>query len=146
MALKIGGVHRRSMESVEAHSGLALDWENAPIYSIVHRWAKKLRNWEIRLWRLMAQALGSSGSEIRISYPDDFSSRPVDQDIEHATAIMALYAGSPPDWARIGVDALVRRVIDRLVGHLPDVAAALPARIVAEPPEPPEPDLAETLT
>jgi len=138
LALKIGGVHRRSMDSVEAHSGLALDWENAPIYSIVHRWARRLRAWELQLWGLMAEALGKRGTIIEVSYPDDFSSRPVDQDLEHAKSIMDLYAGSPPPWAKVVVDALVRRVGRRLVGHLPDVASALPPVIeVEEKPEPP---------
>ena len=140
---KISGVHRRSQDSVEAHSGLALDWENAPIYATVLRWAQRVQAWETAVWRLMAIAAGSGdGSGIEVAYPDDLSTRPVEQDLAYAERIVQLYSGSPPPWVRVVADALVRRAALRLVGHISDVRAAIPAKISlpeeqAPPPAPP---------
>jgi len=136
LAYKIGGVHRRSMESVEAHSGLALDWENAPIYATVQRWARRLRDWELRLWRLMAEIMGKDGSSIDVVYPDDFSTRPIDQDIGQATAIATMYGGyaSAPSWVKTGIDAMIRRALGRTVGHVKEVSAELKSALVKSGP------------
>jgi len=146
IAYKIGGVHRRSQDSVEAHSGLALDWENAPIYATVHRWARRLRTWETKLWRLMARAAGKSGDAIRVVYPDDFSSRPAAQDLAYAKSITDVYGGyeAMPGFARVGVDALVVGVLQRLKGHLAPVRDALDAAL--KPSEPEQTDDAATQT
>ena len=139
LAYKIGGVHRRSMDSVEAHSGLALDWENAPIYATIQRWARRLRDWEIRMWHLMAEALGRDGSAIDVIYPDDFSTRPIEQDISQATDITSIYGGyaSAPDWVKTGVDAMIRRALARTVGHIPEVRDGLETALEPQPdPEP----------
>jgi hypothetical protein len=127
LAYKVGGVHRRSQDSVEAHSGLALDWENAPIYATVQRWARRLREWEIRLWRLMAQGLGVSATGIDVVYPDDFSTRPAEADVATAKALLEPYGtlGAAPDFVQIAVQALHRRAIQRLIGSDPDVRRAI---------------------
>jgi hypothetical protein len=127
LSYKIGGIHRRSMESVEAHSGLALDWENAPIYATVQRWARRLRDWEMRLWRLMADIMGRDGASIDVIYPDDFSTRPIDQDIGQATAIATMYGGyaSAPEWVQVGIDAMIKRALTRTVGHIKEVGVAM---------------------
>ncbi|MFA5154516.1 MAG: hypothetical protein WC554_18375 [Clostridia bacterium] len=133
LAYKIGGVHRRSQDSVEAHSGLALDWENAPIYAVVHRWARRLRAWETRLWQLCAFALGQQDlSGLAPVYPDDFSTRPVEQDLGFAKAMGDIYGDSMPGWIAVCRDALVRRAMMRLIGHLSDVKAAVPTTLGAE--------------
>lgn len=133
LAYKMGGVHRRSQDSVEAHSGLALDWENAPIYAVVHRWARRLRAWETRLWQLCAFALGQKDlSGLAPVYPDDFSTRPVEQDLGFAKALGEVYPGEAPGWVGVVRDALVRRAAKRLVGHLADVKAAIPERLGEE--------------
>jgi hypothetical protein len=124
------------MESVEAHSGLALDWENAPIYATVQRWARRLRDWELRLWRLMAEIAGKDGSSIDVVYPDDFSTRPIDQDIGQATAIANMYGGyaSSPSWAKTGIDAMIKRALSRTVGHIKEVGAELKTALVKSGP------------
>ena len=128
-AYKMAGVHRRSQDSVEAHSGLALDWENAPIYATVLRWAQRLQSFEQRVWQLMAMAMRPRGArgDIAIVYPDDLSTRPVAQDLGYAEQLGRVYAGAMPPWVALARDALVRRALARLVGHMPDVARAMPA-------------------
>lgn len=150
MALKVGGVHRRSMDSVEAHSGLALDWENAPIYATVMRWASRLRTWELQLWRLVAEASGQDPSGLRVVYPDDFSSRPVEQDLGQAKATGEIFGGygQAPGWAQAGICALVRRALNRSVGHLPEMVDALGSTYQEHQDEllsPPEPVLEPVL-
>jgi len=130
IAYKIGGVHRRSQDSVEAHSGLALDYESSPIYATVQSWARKIRNFEIRLWRLMAAMMGKSSDQIAsitATYPEDFTVRPAAADISQASAIASVYGGygQCPQLVQVGVDALVRRAITRLVGQDPIVREAL---------------------
>ncbi len=132
LAYKIGGVHRRSQDSVEAHSGLALDWENSPIYAVVHRWARRLRAWETRLWQLCAFALGKDIAGLAPVYPDDFSTRPVEQDLGMAKALGEVYADAMPGWVGVCRDALVRRAMLRLVGHMADVKAVVPKTLGAE--------------
>ena len=132
-AYKMGGVHRRSMDSVEAHSGLALDWENAPIYATVLRWSRRIQSWETRMWRLLASAMGRDPSAVTVVYPDDLTTRPVDQDLGHARALGEIYAGGMPDWVAVARDALVRRAVTRLVGHLRDVRAAIPRSLTPPP-------------
>jgi hypothetical protein len=133
LAYKMGGVHRRSQDSVEAHSGLALDWENSPIYAVVHRWARRLRAWETRLWQLCAFALGQADlSGLSPVYPDDFSTRPVEQDLGFAKAMGDIYGDAMPGWIAVCRDALVRRAMMRLIGHLSDVKAAVPTTLGVE--------------
>jgi hypothetical protein len=138
LALKIGGVHRRSMDSVEAHSGLALDWENAPIYATVQRWARRLREWELRLWRLMAVGLGKRApSDLDVIYPDDFSSRPIEQDLDAAKRLLEPYGSyeSAPRLVQVAVLALHRRVARRLIGADAEVAKVIAEPLVADEPD-----------
>ena len=153
-ALKIGGVHRRSQESVEAHSGLALDWESSPIYATVHRWARRLREWETQIWRLMAIAMGRDPGAIHVVYPDDYSTRPAEADMAAADALIKPWSllahnrpmtseatgaqeieEAIPPFVRAAVEALQRRAVRRMIGSDPQVRKALTAK-----PEPPKPE------
>lgn len=127
---KIGGVHRRSQDSVEAHSGLALDYESSPIYATVQRWARRLRVWELRLWRLMGKAIGKSPEEIwsvDVIYPEDFTTRPIDQDVGQSQATVTVFGGyaQAPEFVQAGIKAKLRRALMRDVGHIPEVRDAL---------------------
>lgn len=137
MAYKIGGVHRRSQDSVEAHSGLALDYEASPIYATVQRWARRLRDWETRLWRLMATAAGLPSEDIGVVYPDDFTLRPVQADLVQAADMSAIYGGytQAPEWVRACIDAKVKRAMSRDVGHMPGMRTVLEAPATPVAPE-----------
>ena len=126
-AYKIGGVHRRSQDSVEAHSGLALDYENSPIYATVQRWARRLRTFELKIWRIFSDIMGGDSSKIDVLYPDDFSNRPVAQDIGVAKELTAIYGGYryAPVFVQAGIDALSERIIERSVGNNRRVKEAL---------------------
>jgi hypothetical protein len=134
MAYKIGGVHRRSQDSVEAHSGLALDYEASPIYATVQRWARRLRDWETRIWRLMAVASGLSPESVAVVYPDDFTLRPVQADLVQAADLAAIYGGyqTAPNWAQACINAKVMRAMRRDVGHIPEVRRAIAAGLETE--------------
>ena len=132
-ALKVGGVHRRSQESVEAHSGLALDWESSPIYATIHRWARRCREWETRIWRLMAVAIGKDPATISVTYPDDYSTRPAESDMDAAAKLLAAWPSDPPEWVRVVAAALQRRAARRIIGSDRDVAKALLEPLVPVP-------------
>lgn len=131
LAYKMGGVHRRSQDSVEAHSGLALDYESSPMYATVQRWARRLAAWEIRIWRLMAGVMGRNPDLCAVVYPDDFTSRPAEQDIGQAKSIWDSYGGraSAPPWVQLGGDLLIHRALERLVGHTPAAREVFPKAI-----------------
>ena len=139
-ALKVGGVHRRSQDSVEAHSGLSIDYENAPIYATVQRWARRLREWELRLWRLMAKGMSKAVPEdFDVIYPDDFSSRPVQQDLDAAKELLEPYESfdAAPEFVQVSVMALHRRAIARMIGSDPEVSKALKEPLVPDEPDEP---------
>jgi hypothetical protein len=118
---KAQGVHRRSQDSVEAHSGLALDWESAPIYRTVQAWAQRLYACELRLWRTVADIMGASLPEDPVTYPEDFSSRPVDLDYAHTKELKDIYGGygSAPQHAKRVIDMKVARATERDLSSRP---------------------------
>ena len=135
---RAGGVHRRSQDSVEAHSGLALDFENSPIYATVQSWARQLRSFELRLWRMVGAVWGRPADGLDVVYPDDFTERPFSADIGQAKALADLYGGyaTAPSWVKAGIDAKVRRAVRRDVGHVRDMKPKLEVIQLGEDLEP----------
>jgi len=121
---KAQGVHRRSQDSVEAHSGLALDYESSPIYATVQAWARQLRTFENRYWRTVAAMRGIDLPETDlVTYPEDFSVRPVDLEIKQAKAVTEIYGGFElcPAEVKRYVNIKVGTAMARDKGHLADV-------------------------
>ncbi len=139
---KIQGVHRRSQDSVEAHSGLALDYESSPIYATVQAWGNRLHAFETRLWQSVAHLVGKEVPLDGVSYPQDFTTRPIDLDIGQAKAVADIFGGygAAPEWVQRGISVKIRRALERDIGHIPeaqkDLATALDE---VEPPPPPSP-------
>ncbi|MHC4644330.1 MAG: hypothetical protein ACYTBJ_02425 [Planctomycetota bacterium] len=120
---KAQGVHRRSQDSVEAHSGLALDYENSPIYATVQAWSRRLRTFENRYWQTVAEQMGVSLDQDSVKYPDDFSVRPVDHEISQAKSIVDAYGSwaDTPEAAKRYVNIKIATAAQRDKGHLKDV-------------------------
>lgn len=140
---KIQGVHRRSQESVEAHSGLALDYEASPIYATVQRWSQRLRIFEETAWRMFAAVMGRSVDTDRdlVSYPEDFSTRPIDREVSQAQEIANVYGGYglAPRSIQIYIDEKIRRGMKRDMAYLP-VADEISSIMDQEQENPKEPD------
>jgi hypothetical protein len=117
---KAQGVHRRSQDSVEAHSGLALDYENSPIYATVQAWSRRLHTFENRYWKTVAQQMGKDIEPDPVKYPDDFSVRPVDHEIAQAKDIVDVYGGwaNCPPPAKKYVDLKIATAAQRDKGHI----------------------------
>jgi hypothetical protein len=153
---KAQGVHRRSQDSVEAHSGLALDYENSPIYATVQAWARRLRTFENRYWQTVGQQMGVDVEPNIVDYPEDFSVRPVDHEIGQAKDIVDVYGGwaNVPDPVKKYVDLKIATAMKRDKGHVKAVkkyladiekidyaeAAPEPKPEETEPPQEEEPD------
>lgn len=117
---KLQGVHRRSQDSVEAHSGLALDYESAPIYATVRSWASRLRNFENKLWRTLGELSNIEIPPGSVQYPEDFTTRPVDLEVKQSHGTVEVYGGysSAPEPVKRYVDLKISRAVERDTGHL----------------------------
>jgi hypothetical protein len=117
---KAQGVHRRSQDSVEAHSGLALDFEAAPIYATVQAWSRRLRAFENRFWQTVGSMIGAEVAQDIVSYPEDFSVRPVDLELRQAEQITKIYGGweATPSPVKSYIDLKVATAMKRDKGHL----------------------------
>ncbi len=117
---KAQGVHRRSQDSVEAHSGLALDYESSPIYATVQAWSRRLRAFENRFWQTVAGMMSKSIEPDAVSYPEDFSVRPVDLEIKQAAGIVDVYGGFAecPGPVKSYIDVKIAAAMLRDKGHL----------------------------
>ncbi|MCP3973177.1 MAG: hypothetical protein GY720_01650 [bacterium] len=117
---KAQGVHRRSQDSVEAHSGLALDYESSPIYATVQAWSRRLRSFENRFWQTVGSMLGKDVPPDVVSYPEDFSVRPVDLEIKQASGIVEVYGGFAqcPGPVKSYIDVKIAAAMLRDKGHL----------------------------
>lgn len=126
---RISGINERAHDKAEASSGIAIAYERAPIHAKVARWAGNLQDWEIRVWRLVAELSGLDPDGIEVAYPDDFTEHPSEQDLGYAERLAAIYGGyaAAPPLVKAGIDAHVQRVLRRSVGHFRVVQEALRA-------------------
>jgi hypothetical protein len=117
---KAQGVHRRSQDSVEAHSGLALDYEASPIYATVQSWAQRLHSFELRMWQTVGRALGVSVPADGVHYPEDFSVRPIDLELRQSNATSEIYGGynAAPKHIQKYIDIKVGRAAERDISYL----------------------------
>jgi hypothetical protein len=142
---KAQGVHRRSQDSVEAHSGLALDFEAAPIYATVQAWSRRLRAFENRFWQTVGSMMGVEVESDVVAYPEDFSVRPVDLELKQAKDVTDIYGGFKqcPGPVKSYVDLKVATAMKRDKGHLAAVRKMVSDLEAidydAEPAEPPPP-------
>lgn len=142
---KAQGVHRRSQDSVEAHSGLALDFEAAPIYATVQAWSRRLRSFENRFWQTVGGMMGVEVEPDVVSYPEDFSVRPVDLELGQAKSITDIYGGfkACPGPVKSYINLKVATAMTRDKGHLVSVREMIDDLAAieydAEPPAPPTP-------
>jgi hypothetical protein len=119
---KAQGVHRRSQDSLEAHSKASLDWESAPIYRTVQAWAQRLHSFELRLWKTVARASGVTLPENSVSYPEDFSVRPIDLELNQAEKLTQIYGSysTAPAFAKHAIDVKVGRALERDLSSRPE--------------------------
>jgi len=77
---RLGGVGGRSEDSVEAHSGIALEWENSVKFTLVKSRADNLRDLEVRLWRTYSSYLGYELPAESVRYPVAYAIQPRPED------------------------------------------------------------------
>lgn len=118
-ALKAGGVHRRSQDSTEAHSGASLEWEYQPMTAHILYLAGRLEDWERRWWDLYAMGAGVDDlPEDPITYPREITTSPPDVLVQRASSVVAVYGGyaAASPVAQAYVDDLMERTIKQEVG------------------------------
>jgi hypothetical protein len=126
---RIAGIATRSEESVEAHSGAALQWEYSTRYDLVKLRAENLRDGEVRLWRTYADYLKRDIQADTVKYPTSYATAPVARDLEE---LERMREGGLPAAVLI---AQMRSVVLKRYSHLPELQKLLEAvdRVIPAP-------------
>jgi len=145
-ARKGAGVARRSEDSIESHSGKALEFEYMPLFDVVRDRAGRLQDFENRFWRTVAELKGANVDALGdepVQYPTDFVTTPVRQSLAEAKAVTDVYGSyeEAPMYAQHLVDVNMGRAAQRMVGHLEEgkqIAEEVEAHIATDSDEPTE--------
>ena len=117
----VSGVSTRAEDSIEAHSGAALEYEYSSRHNAVYERAQNLEDFESRLWSTYGQWMELDIPRDSIRYPNEYVIAPAEQELSEIERL-----GKIADTFGIQKEIIpyirkkLRRVAIRDIGHLPD--------------------------